>query len=88
MDRAAREVKADEVFLELLARFTKQNRYVSDKTGTSYAPALFAKEDAAKTLGLTSHNLASAMRRLFASGKIWNEPCGKPSRPQYRIAVK
>ena len=64
MDRAAREVKADEVFLELLARFTKQNRYVSDKTGTSYAPA------------------------LFASGKIWNEPCGKPSRPQYRIAVK
>jgi RecA-family ATPase len=86
--QAAREVKADEVFLELLARFTKQNRYVSDKTSANYAPALFAKEDTAKTAGLTSHNLAGAMRRLFASGKIWNEPCGKPSRPQYRIAVK
>jgi hypothetical protein len=49
---------------------------------------LFAKEDIAKAAGLTSHSLAGAMRRLFASGKICNEPCGKPSRPQYRIAVK
>jgi RecA-family ATPase len=86
--QVAREAKADDVFLDLLARFTKQNRYVSDKTSANYAPALFAKEDAAKTAGLTSHNLAGAMRRLFANGKIWNEPCGKPSRPQYRIAIK
>jgi RecA-family ATPase len=86
--QAAREAKADDVFLDLLARFTKQNRYVSDKTSANYAPALFAKEDAAKIAGLTSHNLAGAMRRLFARGRIWNEPCGKPSRPQYRIAIK
>jgi RecA-family ATPase len=86
--QAARDAKADEVFLDLLARFTEQNRYVSHKTGANYAPALFAKEDIAKAAGLTSHSLAGAMRRLFASGKICNEPCGKPSRPQYRIAVK
>jgi RecA-family ATPase len=88
LDQAARDAKADDVFLDLLARFTKQNRYVCDKTGTSYAPSLFAKEDVARESGLTSHNLAGAMRRLFASGKIWNEPHGKPSRPQYRIAIK
>jgi RecA-family ATPase len=86
--QAARDAKADDVFLDLLARFTEQNRYVSHKTGANYAPALFAKEDIAKAAGLTSHSLAGAMRRLFASGRIWNEPCGKPSRPQYRIAIK
>jgi RecA-family ATPase len=86
--QAARDAKADDVFLDLLARFTNQNRYVSDKTSANYAPALFAKEDAAKAAGLTSHHLAGAMRRLFASGRIWNDPCGKPSRPQYRIAIK
>jgi RecA-family ATPase len=86
--QAAREAKADDVFLALLGRFTEQNRYVGDKTGPNYAPALFAKEEAAKTAGLTSHSLAAAMRRLFATGKIWNEPCGKPSRPRYRIALR
>jgi RecA-family ATPase len=88
LDQAAREAKAEEVFLELLRAFTNQNRYVSDKTSPSYAPALFAKEVAAKAAGMTSSSLAAAMRRLFTAGKIWNEPCGKPSRPQYRIALK
>jgi hypothetical protein len=46
------------------------------------------RRPAAKTAGLTSGSLAAAMRRLFATGKIWNEPCGKPSRPQYRIGLK
>jgi RecA-family ATPase len=86
--QAVRESQADEVFLDLLQRFSKQNRFVSDKTSANYAPALFAKEDTAKAAGLSSQILASAMRRLFASGRIWNEPCGKPSRPQYRIAIK
>jgi hypothetical protein len=30
----------------------------------------------------------AAMRRLFKAGVIWNEPCGKLSRPSYRIALK
>ena len=28
------------------------------------------------------------MRALFKDGVIWNEPCGKPSRPSFRIALK
>src|SRR5262249_62198437 len=45
-------------------------------------------EDIAKKAGVTSKALADAMRRLFAAGRIWNEPCGYPYRPQYRIAEK
>jgi RecA-family ATPase len=88
LDRAAREVEADRVFLDLLRRFTAANRKVSDKTGTSYAPALFAQEEEAKQAALNSKAFEGAMRRLFAAGKIWNEPCGKPSRPSFRIALK
>jgi hypothetical protein len=88
LDRIAQEARAKDVFLALLDRFTSANRNVSDKTGTSYAPALFAKEDEAKKALLNSKQLAVAMRDLFREGKIWNEPCGRPSRPAYRIARK
>jgi RecA-family ATPase len=88
LDQAAREAQAEGIFLELLRSFNAQNRHVSDKTSSAYAPAVFAKEAAAKAAGLGNVQLASAMRRLFAADKIWNEPCGKPSRPQYRIALK
>src|SRR5262245_14410454 len=47
-NRAEQEVRADEVFLELLRRFSTENRYVSSSQGPTYAPALFAKEDKAR----------------------------------------
>jgi RecA-family ATPase len=87
-DQAVRAAKAEEVFIELLQRFASENRYVSDKPSAIYAPALFAREDAARKAAITKDDLAKAMRRLFAAGRIWNEPCGKPSRPSYRLAVK
>ena len=76
------------MFLQILRRLAGQNRYVSDKTGTSYAPAIFAQEDLAKRAHMTSKVLAEAMRRLFDADKIWNEPCGKPSRPAFRLMEK
>jgi RecA-family ATPase len=88
LERAAREAKADEIFLDLLQRLASENRHVSDKKGPNYAPAVFAKEDAARKAGINSDDLAAAMRRLFAAGKIWNEPYGRPSRRSYRIARK
>jgi RecA-family ATPase len=88
LEQAAHDASADEIFLELLRRLTAQNRHVSDKTGRSYAPAIFANEDLAKKAGMTSKVLAAAMQRLFTAGKISNEQCGKPSRPQYRIALR
>jgi RecA-family ATPase len=88
LQRAAQEANADEVFLTLLRRFTAANRSVSDRTGTNYAPALFAREDEAKRAAIGSKALTDAMRRLFQVGKVWNEPCGKPSRPAFRLAIK
>jgi len=88
LDRAAKEMQAEEVFITLLRRFTAANRNVSDKTGANYAPALFAEEDEAKRALLNSKVLTDAMRHLFKADKIWNEPCGRPSRPSYRIAAK
>jgi RecA-family ATPase len=88
LDRIAKEAKADDVFLDLLRRFTAENRNVSDKKGPSYAPALFAREDEAKRARLAGKDLEAAMRRLFKAGKIWNEPYGRPSRPHFRIARK
>jgi len=88
LDRAAQEAKVDDIFLTLLRRFTAANRSISDKRGTNYAPAIFAREEEARQAAVNTKMLENAMRRLFAAGVIWNEPCGKPSRPSYRLAVK
>jgi RecA-family ATPase len=88
LDRAAQEMKADEVFLSLLRRFTRENRSVSDRKGTNYAPSVFAKEDEVKKAGLKSTALADAMRRLFKAEKIWNEPYKRDSKNSFRLAVK
>jgi RecA-family ATPase len=88
LDRAAQEARAEDAFLDVLRRFTRENRNAGDRKGPSYAPALFAKEDEAKRAALTSKALDGAMLRLFKAGKIWNEPYGKPSRQFYRLAIK
>jgi RecA-family ATPase len=88
LNQAAQEARADEIFVALLRRFGEGNRNVYDKAGTGYAPAVFAREEEAKGAGITSKAFDAAMRRLFKAGKIWNEPCGKPSRPSYRLGLK
>lgn len=88
IDEATRDAQAQDVFLTLLKRFRSQNRNVSDKISVNYAPALFAREDEAKSLSLSSKNLERAMRQLFKRNAIWNEPWGRPSRPSFRIAPK
>lgn len=45
IDKLAREQKADEIFLTLLARYDREGRNVSDKsTSPNYASAMFCKE--------------------------------------------
>ena len=87
LDKAAQEIAAQDVFLVLLRRFTRENRNVSEKSGNRYAPALFAREDEARKVCLSSNNLEAAMRSLFKSGRIWNESHGVPSRPHHRLAT-
>jgi hypothetical protein len=49
---------------------------------------VFAREDEVKQAGASKFDLEAAMRALFRTGKIWNEPFDKPSRGRYRIAIK
>jgi hypothetical protein len=88
LERAAQEQTAENIFLDLLKRFTAANRKVSDRPGPGYAPTAFAREDEAKRATLNSKSLEAAMRRLFKAEKIWNEPYGRPSRPYHHIALK
>jgi RecA-family ATPase len=77
LNKQASENRAEEVFLLLLSRFKRANRNVGDKPGTSYAPAIFAKEEEARTEGLSNRHLADAMRRLFKDEVITLEQYGK-----------
>jgi|tagenome__1003787_1003787.scaffolds.fasta_scaffold20940906_4 RecA-family ATPase len=89
LDKVAADTKAEDVFLDLLRRFTKQGRDVGHKKGPSYAPTQFSDEDAAQKLAPTkkkrSKVLQDAMTRLFAAEKIRAADYGRPSRPNYKI---
>jgi DNA polymerase len=84
------EARVDEIFVELLQRFTKSGRFVSDNpSAKNYAPAQFAKEGEAKREGASIGKVAfeGAMRRLFAAGAIRNENYGRPSNPHRRVVL-
>ena len=84
LDKAAREERAEGVFLELLTRFEDQGRDVSEKpTSNNFAPRVFAKET--KATGFRKNDLDSAMRRLFDKNKIHVEQYGRPARPSSRL---
>ena len=70
IERIVSEQAADDLFLRLLARFSRNGRNVSDTKGTSYAPALFAQEQEAVAANIRKEAFADAMRRLFAADKI------------------
>ena len=83
------DAKAEDVFMDLLRRFSAQNRNVSDKaTANNYAPTAFAREDAAKKQAIKKADLEQAMRGLFSADKITVEQYGKPSLHRYRLAVE
>jgi RecA-family ATPase len=88
LDRLAQQERSQQIFLDLLQRFTCENRNVSSKSGTTFAPALFAGQDEAKKANLRKADLRQAMEQLFKDGRIWNEPYGRPSNQHYRLAVK
>jgi RecA-family ATPase len=84
-EQVAADAKIENLFLDLLRRFTKQGRNVTDKPSSTYAPAVFANEPEAKNEGVKSDQLAQAMRRLFADDKIKVVSYGPRSRLRSRI---
>ncbi len=86
LEKLAAEQAADNLFLSLLARFTRQGRNVSDKiTSNGYAPSCFASDPEAKAAHVSKRAFANAMARLFAAEKIHVETYGRPSRPYSRL---
>jgi RecA-family ATPase len=87
LDKAAREITADETFLALLARFTREGRKVCEKpTAPNYAPAAFSREPDAN--GIRKIEFTAAMRRLFLTNKIHVESYGPPSRQSSQIVLE
>jgi RecA-family ATPase len=89
LDQVARKGHAEEVFLDLLRRFSGQDRNVSNKsTARNYAPTEFAREEEAKKHRLKKSEFEQAMRDLFKADKIALEQYGKPSKDFWRLAIK
>jgi RecA-family ATPase len=74
-------IQAKVKFLELLAQFKAQGRDVSDKSGHTYAPKLFADDPRAG--GIQKLTFKRAMASLFADGKLRVEHRGPPSRSHH-----
>ena len=88
LDKIARQAKADDVFLDLLKRFTSEGRNLSHNAGSrTYAPTIFTSETEAKKHQLRKVELEAAMNRLFEAKKIHVENYGRPSRPYTRIIL-
>jgi hypothetical protein len=88
LEKAAREAKADDVFLKLLRRFCEQGRNLSDKpTANAYAPRMFVDEPEAKEQQLRLPDMMDAMRRLFTAGRIRMQDYGRPSRPSFKMVA-
>lgn len=85
VEKASRNAELDRTFLVLLNNFTRDGRQVSDRPGTTYAPALFAKETIAKAAKASSAQLAEAMRRLFEARQIMVVWEGPKSRQRSKI---
>jgi RecA-family ATPase len=86
-DKAAQEFKADEIFMTLLRRYANDGtgRTVGVKSGTTYAPAVFAKERAARAARITKAMLLQAMDRLIEAKKIKSIEYGPPSKLRNKL---
>jgi len=79
--------KADAVFLKLLATYNARRMNVSASTGPTYAPAMFAKEDAARSARVTKKALVAAMGRLLDAERVANVCHRGGSNPRYHLEV-
>jgi RecA-family ATPase len=84
---AATECNVEDLFLQLLRRFTTESRKVSANKGPTYAPAKFAEQPEAKTKKISSRAFAEAMERLLAMKKIAVVNEGSPSRLRSYLVV-
>ena len=85
LSAAAKEILTEEIFITILRRLFEEGRFVSNKSGTNYAPAIFALEPEATGPMVSKTALKAAMIRLFVKRRIKIEPYGPPSRGAIRL---
>jgi RecA-family ATPase len=84
-----RGATARELTLELLGRFTRQNRTVSISANpTNYAPRLFAETPEAETAGLEVEDFRQAIERLLRDDIIENVETGPSSKKRHYLQLK
>jgi AAA domain len=71
-DTQVTSADVDEWFAAMLATYNRRKMNVSTSAGTTYAPAVFAKEGTAKARRITRRMLVDAMGRLLDAGRIIN----------------
>ncbi len=79
VEKIIEDAKVDAEFIKLVKRFNAQDRNAAEKAGSSYAPALFAKEP--DNGGFTKEQFEAAMRRLLLAGRIRIEDRGRAGKP-------
>ncbi len=79
----AADLRADNRFLTLLDLFTEQGRAVTTHKAANYAPKVFADHPEAN--GIKKKGFQQAMERLLASGRIFQEEFGPPSKRRDRL---
>jgi RecA-family ATPase len=84
-EKKAAERKAEQVFLQLLDKYTARGTNVSSNFSPNYAPAKFAEEREAKAAKVSKAMLRQAMASLLDAGKIVSEPLGRSDRPGHRL---
>jgi RecA-family ATPase len=89
LEKAAHDIRAEELFIELLRRYEKDGRNVShSKHSGNYAAALFAGEPEAIKSQFRRKDFDAAMTRLFSKDKLVAETYGPRSKPSFRLAER
>jgi RecA-family ATPase len=84
-DRSAADKETDRLFLRCLADLERQERPVSDKKSSNYAPTVFSKHPDAN--GTSMKAFERAMERLLHAGTIKVELHGPPSKLRHKIGL-
>ena len=90
LDRLAREAEGGQMFVDLLRRFTDpgRQRQPQERPPRITRPRRSPKSRKPKRRSSERTTSRTAMRRLFAAGRILVETYGRPSQPSSRLAVK
>ena len=67
---ALAEAQADQVFLAIMARYTREGIVVNNRLRGHYAPRLFSREPEAKSARVGQPQLEDAMRRLIKEFRV------------------